>query len=179
MRLPFISLILPFITLALSSMTAAEGDEGDFEAARAEYEQANPRDEAARLRYVNKLAQLTEQGINGQWRARRDSPEHNKLADAINAELKKHPMPRDSDSKKLSQLLVGKWRSPRRVYVFRSNGKWGNEDGPVDTNWRVQGNQIVWGEGKTASRSTIILLSPEYLIYTDRGEVLFHSRVKE
>jgi hypothetical protein len=146
-----------------------------FEVARAEYEQANPRDEAARLRYVNKLAQLTEQRMSGQWRAQRDNPEYKKLADAINAELKKHPAPSDVDSKKLSQLLVGKWASPRRVYIFRANGKWGSEDGPVDTNWRIQGNQIFM----PSQRSTIILLSSDYLIYAREDAVFFHSRVKK
>ena len=98
---------------------------------------------------------------------------------AINSELQRHPAPKDIDSNKLRQLLVGKWESPRRTYVFRANGKLGSEDGPVDTNWRVQGNQIVWGEGKRASRSTIILLNSEYLIYSEKDAVFFHSRVKE
>jgi hypothetical protein len=94
---------------------------------------------------------------------------------AINAELKKCPAPSDSDSNKLSQLLVGKWQSPRRVYVFRANGKYGNEDGPITSNWRIKGNQLM----EDGSRGTIILLNSDYFIYSEKDSVFFHSRVKE
>lgn len=95
---------------------------------------------------------------------------------AINSELQKHPAPKNIDSKKLSQLLVGKWESPRRTYLFRANGKWGNEDGPVDGSWRIQGNQLI----EDGSRGTIILLNDKYFIYSGGHDaVFFHSRVKE
>ncbi len=164
----------------LAEEKSHEADAQKFEAAKQEYQQALPAgNEAARLTYVNKLAQIIERNVAERWKTGHPNPAYLKIAEAINSELKKHPTSKDSDSKKLSQLLVGKWQSPRHTYIFRANGKWGNEDGPVDTNWRVQGNQIVLGEGKTASRSTIILLNSEYLIYTEGDAVYFFSRVNE
>lgn len=94
---------------------------------------------------------------------------------AIDAELQKHPAPKDIDSKKLRQLLVGKWASPRHVYVFRANGKCGTEGGAIDGNWRIKGNQLI----EDGSHGTIILLNSEYLIYTEKDGVFFHSRVRE
>lgn len=43
--------------------------------------------------------------------------------------LREHPAPRSIDSRKLKQLLVGEWASPRHVYVYRANGKCGTEGG--------------------------------------------------
>ena len=172
----FVAFELACFVLLPTAHAAQTPDKQDIEAAKHEYEQAvPPGNEKARLTYVSKLAQFSDRLVSEYRRGQRNDD----LMTAINSELQKHPAPRDIDSKKLAQLLVGKWESPRRTYVFRANGKWGNEDGPVDTNWRVQGNQIVSGEGKTASRSTIILLNSDYLIYTERGDVFFHSRVKE
>jgi hypothetical protein len=94
---------------------------------------------------------------------------------SINSELQKHPAPKNIDSKKLMQLLVGKWESPRRTYVYRANGKCGTEDGPISGNWRIQGNQLIQGD----LSGPIILLNHDYFIYSSRGSVLFHSRVKE
>jgi tetratricopeptide (TPR) repeat protein len=139
-------------------------EDANFEAAKAEYDTSS-HDEAARVTYVTKLAQIAGPLVS---EYRRSGQRNDELMGAINSELQKHPAPKDIDSKKLTQLLVGKWESPRHTYVFRADGK-----------WRVQGNQIVWGEGKTASRSTIILLNSEYLIYTEKDGVFFHSRVKE
>jgi hypothetical protein len=168
---------LTLTALSFFSITfiALGGAQEDFEAAKQKYEQSS-RDESARVTYVTKLAQIADRLVS-QYRG--SGQRNDKLMTAINSELQKHPTPKDIDSKKLSQLLVGRWESPRRTYVFRANGKWGSEDGPVDTNWRVQGNQIVWGEGKTASRSTIVLLNSEYLIYSEKDAVFFHSRVKK
>ena len=151
-------------------------DEREFEAAKLQYEQAlPPGNEAARLTYVNKLAQIIDRNVVERWKTGRPNPDWFKLADAIHSELKKHPVPKDSDPKKLSQLLVGQWQSPRHIYIFRRDGKYGVEDGGMDTDWRIQGNQIVM----PSSRSTIIVLNAEYLIYTERDTVYFFSRVKE
>src|SRR5438093_1583480 len=43
---------------------------------------------------------------------------------AVDAEIRRHPAPKDSDSKALSKILVGKWASPRHEYMFRSDGTW-------------------------------------------------------
>jgi hypothetical protein len=152
------------------SIQAAEKE--DLEAARKEY-QASAHDESARVRYVTKLAQIRKQ-LQQYWQ-REQSPEIEKALREVNAELQKHPAPPDSDSKKLSKLLVGSWQSPRRVYIFRANGKWGNKGGSVSGNWRISGNQLI----EDGSRGTIILIDQNYFIYSEQGELAFHVRVKE
>jgi tetratricopeptide (TPR) repeat protein len=143
----------------------------DFDAAKQEYEQSSG-DEAARVTYVTKLAQISE-------RLLREYPRNDERIDnlkrAINSELEKHPAPKNTDSKKLKQLLVGEWASPRRVYVYRANGKWGAEGGAIDGNWRIEGNQLIQGD----LSGPIILLNRDYFIYSSRDAVFFHSRVKE
>ena len=128
----------------------------DFEAAKQEYEQSS-RDETARVAYVTKLAQLKVELL-------KVPNEQDDLKGAINSECQKHPYPKDVDSKKLKQLIVGKWASPRHTYVFLANG-----------NWRIQGNQLIQG----TTSGSIILLTQEYFIYSAGSDVLFHSRVKD
>jgi hypothetical protein len=93
----------------------------------------------------------------------------------VNSELRKHPAPAKSDSKELSRVLVGSWQSPRRVYIFRANGKWGSEDGPVSSSWRISGNQLI----EDGSRGAIILIDHHYFIYSENDSVFFHLRVDE
>jgi hypothetical protein len=143
----------------------------DFEAAKQEYEQSS-RDETARVAYVTKLAQIKNQLLSV-------PNEQVDLKRAINSECQKHPYPKDVDSKKLRQLLVGKWASPRRHYVYLANGKWGTEGGTIDGNWRIQGNQLI--QGDVIVNGPIILLNQDYFIYSSSGpgDVFFHSRVKD
>ena len=150
------------------STQAAEKQE--FEAAKQEYEQSSL-DESARMTYVTKLAKVADRLVS----LYRASGQRNELMATINSELQKHPAPKNIDERSLSKLLVGKWDSPRHTYVFRANGKWGNEDGPVNSNWRISGNQLI----EDGSSGTIILLNGDYFIYSERGNVFFHSRVKE
>jgi len=69
-----------------------------------------PGNEAARLAYITKLAKIADRLVSESRRGQR----HDELMGAINSELQKHPAPKETDSKKLRQLLVGKWESPRR-----------------------------------------------------------------
>jgi hypothetical protein len=164
---------LSLTALCFFSITfiALGGAQEDFEAARAAYEHSS-HDEQARLTYVTKLAEIASPLVT---EYRQSGHRNDELMGEINSELQKHPAPRDIDSGKLKQLLVGKWESPRRTYVFRADGKWGNEDGPISDNWRISGNELIEGSG----RGTIILLNSDYFIYSEKGSVFFHSRVKE
>src|SRR5947209_17114660 len=141
------------ILIAGGVLTEA-AEKQDFEAATQEYEQSS-HGEADRVTYVTKLAQIADRLVSDY---RQSGQRNDELMTAINSELQKHPAPKDIDSKKLSQLLVGRWESPRHTYVFRANGKWGNEDGPVSSNWHIKGNQLI----EDGSRGTIILLSSDY-----------------
>jgi hypothetical protein len=110
----------------VGDVTAQTSDKQDLEAARQEFEQSS-RDEMARVTYVTKLAQIADRLVS---EYRQSGQRHDELMGAINSELQKHPAPKDIDSKKLRQLLVGKWESPRHVYVYRANGGCGTEGGP-------------------------------------------------
>jgi hypothetical protein len=173
-RLASAIVILLTSTLFTLAIEAAdeETDQQKLNAVKREYEQAlPPGNEKARLDYVTKLAQIADRLVSEYRRGQRND----ELTGAINSELQKHPAPKDIDSKKLRQLLVGKWESPRHVYVYRANGKCGTEDGPISGNWRIQGNQLI----QDSSRGTIILLNSDYFIYAEGDSVFFHSRVKE
>jgi len=142
----------------------------DFEAAKQKYEQSS-HDETARVAYVTKLAQLKVELL-------KVPNEQDDLKGAINSECQKLPYPKDVDSKKLKQLIVGTWASPRHHYVYRANGKWGTEGGAISGNWRIQGNQLI--QGDVIVNGPIILLNKDYFIYSNSGgDVMFHSRVKD
>jgi hypothetical protein len=146
--------------------------DANFEAAKAEYE-ASSQDETARVRYVTKLAAMLGQGMEYWWRT------HDRMGgpnlDGVDEELIKHPAPGNVDSKKLSQLLVGKWLSPRHVYVFRTNGTYGMEEGEQTSKWKINGNQYVDDD----SRGKIILIDDKYFVYAEGQAIVFYLRVND
>ena len=155
---------------AQAKLTSGSRSDNQRRHAKQDYEQSS-HDDAARVTYVTKLAQIADRLVSEY----RSGQRNDELMGAINSELQKHPAPKDIDSKKLRQLLVGKWESPRHTYVFRANGKCGTEGGAIDGNWRIQGSQLIQGD----LSGPIILLNQDYFIYSSRGSVFFHSRVKE
>jgi hypothetical protein len=120
---------------------------------------------------MTKLAQIAGRLVS---EYRRIGQRNDELMGTINSELQKHPAPKDIDSKKLRQLLAGKWESPRHTYVYRANGKCGTEGGSISSNWQIQGNQIIQGD----LSGPIILLNQDYFIYSSQDFVFFHSRAK-
>jgi hypothetical protein len=119
-------------------------------AAKAEYEHSS-HDEAARIRYVTKLADIYKAELGSAL-----------AAVDVEHELRKHPMPRNVDSRKLTQLVIGNWDSPRHTYVFRADGTYGVSDEQRDK-WRIDGNEYI----DDVSRGPIILLDRNYFIYAD------------
>ena len=78
-------------------------------------------------------------------------------------------MPRNVDSRKLTQLLIGEWDSPRHTYVFRADGTYGVSDEQRDK-WRIDGNEYI----DDVSRGPIILLDRNYFIYAlGQGAVVY------
>jgi hypothetical protein len=157
--------------LVAGGVSTRATEKPDFDAAKQEYEQSS-HDEAARVTYVTKLAKVAGRLVS---QYRRSGQRNDEVMGAINSELEKHPAPKNVDSKRLRQLLIGRWESPRRTYIYRENGKCGSEDGPISGDWRIQGNQLLQGD----LSGPIILLNEDYFIYSSRGSVFFHSRVKE
>ena len=152
------------IGLLMTSVVNADDVQGEIAAAK----QTCDQNASACL---EKLAQIADKLVSAY---REHGDRNDEALGAIWTELKKHPLPPDSDSKKLTKLLVGKWDSPRRTYVFKANGKYGSEDGSINRNWKIEGNQLIEDD----SRSTILLLNSKYFIYTDGNDVFFHSRAR-
>jgi hypothetical protein len=154
-------------------VTSAEDVHQDIAAATQACEQnATARDMGARQMCVEKLAQIADRLIG---RYRENGERNDEAMTEINAELKKHPLPADSDSRKLTKFLIGKWDSPRHTYIFNANGKYGVEDGSINRSWQIKGNQLIEND----SRGTIILLNSKYFIYAEGDGVFFHSRAKD
>ena len=146
-----------------------------LKAAKAEYD-ASSHDEVARVRYATKLADLADQLtpliLHNPDVAAKEAAAGK--AGAINEELRKLPMSPKVDSNKLRQSLIGKWESPRHVYVFRTDGTYGVADGDR-TKWRIDGNEFI----DDFSRGPIILLDDNYFIYGCGGTVTFYTRHKD
>jgi tetratricopeptide (TPR) repeat protein len=146
-------------------------DAPGLRAAKAEYDSSS-HDEAARVRYVTKLAAILGEGMEYWWRT------HDRMGGpnvgGVEEELRKHPMPRNADSKMLSKLLIGEWGSSRHVYAFRADGTYGVSDEERDK-WRIDKNEYV----DDVSRGPIILLNRNYFIYAEGQGVAFYMRVKD
>src|SRR5262245_62835156 len=105
--------------LAAAYPAAARGQQSGrylraLQAAKRDYEKMSKSSEAARTDYITRLVRMREKAARlktDEWQA-------------IDAEIKRHPAPSDSDGKKLSSLLVGEWESPRHDYLFRPDGTW-------------------------------------------------------
>jgi tetratricopeptide (TPR) repeat protein len=146
--------------------------EKEIEAAKAEY-QSSSHDETARVHYVAKLADMSAQ-LTPKILHNPDVDAkviYANQAGAIEQELRKHPMPRNADSRKLSQLLVGEWQSPRHTYVFRADGTYGVGDEQRDK-WRIDGNEYI----DDVSRGPIVLLDHNYFIYACGQGVIIYTR---
>jgi uncharacterized repeat protein (TIGR03803 family) len=161
----------------LSKRNSSRSDEETLDvpglkAAKAEYE-ASSRHEAARIRYVTKLADMSAQ-LTPKILHNPDvdaKVAYANQAGAIEEELRKHPMPRNVDSRKLSQLLIGEWESPRHTYVFRADGTYGVAD-EQRAKWRIDGNECI----DDVSRGPIVLLDHNYFFYACGQGVIIYTR---
>ena len=103
---------------------------------------------------------------------------------AINNEVKKHPLPPNSDGKSLSRLRVGEWESPRHDYLYRSNHTWTMlpiENDVTHGLWKIDGNKYYdWVPVYSPLRPvyTIILLDANYFVFTDGEHVFYEKRPK-
>ena len=127
--------------------------------------------ETARYTCASRLAAIAEMFVSAY---REQGDRNDEALHVVWTEMKRYPMPASSDSARLTKLLIGKWNSPRRIYVFKANGKYGSEGDSMDRTWKIQGNQLVESDGQ----GTLILLDSKYFIYTEGDQVFFHSRVK-
>ncbi len=160
------------LALALLFTTAsvfAETTPG-FDAAKQKFAKSD-KSEAARSAYVGALADLLHHEVSEHML----HGGHDAQVLAIDAELKKYPAPKDSDSKALTKLRVGHWQSPRHTYIFRDNGTWrfAPEDDSTSGTWQIKGNQYF----ESDRPYTILVANPKYFIYTDGQAVFFEYRL--
>lgn len=163
-----------FLFMAASLLHAAPAE---LTALEAKYDQAKfAYDDASRAKYVMDLCKLRFQLIMA---GRDDWP-------AVDAEIIKHPVPRNSDSVALSKLRVGTWHSSRHDYRFEINGTWRMRDGGVEDpdathgNWSIKGAQysetFAGEDGASATTFTIVLADEENFIFTDGTNLFFEKR---
>jgi len=147
---------------------------GAFEKIKRDYGKLIHPSETARADYISRLTRLREQAVRrnrGEWKA-------------IDAEIKQHPAPSDTDSKTLTALRVGDWESPRHDYRYRSDGTWimlPDEEGATNGSWRIEGNQYFDGaavEAPKIEQYTIILLTKRDFVFMDNEAVYYEKREK-
>jgi hypothetical protein len=130
--------------------------------------------ELARSDYITRLGRLREEAA----RLKTDAWQ------AIDAEIKQHPVPNDSDGKILSGLLVGQWESPRHDYLYRADGTWTMMPAEPDIahgTWRIQGNQYfdtAATDPPETRQYTIILITKQDFVFTDQEVVFYEKRLK-
>jgi len=161
------------VCVALLLLTPAFGRAPkELEDLKSQFEKS-PQTEADRQQYITSLAKLRDKFAQA-----------DKTADwqAVDAEIRSRPAPKDSDSKTLSALLVGKWDSPRHEYAFKENGTWvmlPEEPGVTHGKWRIEGNHyfdIAMVKPPKTTQYTIILLTKKYFIFTDNENVFYETR---
>ena len=142
--------------------------------AKRDYEKVPHPSEAARSDYITRLIRMREKAARlktDEWQP-------------IDAEIKRHPAP--PGSKSFSNLLVGKWQSPRHDYLFRADGTWtmlpAEEDGVQSTHgrWRIEGNQFFQTAATEPPESqyTIILITRKDFVFSDQTHVFYETRLK-
>ena len=134
--------------------------------------------EPARAYYITRLVRLREEAV----RLKTDAWQ------AIDAEIKQHPAPNDSNSKDFSSLLVGKWESPRHDHLYRADGTWTIipvEPDITHGTWRIEGNQYVNTYIDTDAthptqtfQYTIILITKRDFVFTDEEIVFYETRLR-
>jgi hypothetical protein len=136
-------------------------------------------DEAARARYVAKLAEVHDELLSSGA-----NPGDQELGQ-IESEIRRYPAPAEMDSGALSKLLVGTWSVAADVYEYRADGTWrivSAAQSPPEGEWHINGNQLVQTRGDHAAgadtrQSTIILLNDKDVILGDADRVFHATRV--
>jgi len=162
-----------FVFLA-STLLAEEPKE--LMKARTEYQHATP-GEAARSAYVTQLTKLRDEFVHA-----------NKTAawQAIDAEMIRNPVPKNADSKALSNLLIGQWKGAQHEYLYKKDGLWTmipEGSGVLHGRWRIEGNQIyswlAFSRRRTTEPHTLILLDGKNLVCADKVSVFYETRVEK
>ena len=139
-----------------------------------DYEKIAHPGETARSAYILRLIRLRAEAARRKTNAWQ----------AIDAEIRRHPAPIDSDSAALSSLRVGEWESPRHDYLYRADGTWTMTPVEPDATrgtWRIEGNRSFETVATDPPRSfeyTIILITKRDFVFSDGEIVFFEKRLK-
>ena len=101
----------------------------------------------------------------------------------VDAEIRRHPAP--ADTKGYTQLMVGKWSSPRHEYIYRADGTWSmlpEEEGTTRGRWHIKGNRFFSSadiEPDDSRAYTILLLTKDNFIFTDGKTVFYEERFSD
>jgi hypothetical protein len=156
--------------VAAWSIAARAQQPNALEEAKRDYEKISHPSETARLKYITRLIRMRETV----------APQNMDEWQAIDTEIKRHSAPVDSDSKKLSRLLVGKWSSHRHDYLYRANGIWTMLPAEKDTThgrWRIKGNQYFDSNGEE-TQYTIILITEKDFVFKNKEDIFYETRLK-
>lgn len=169
------TLATTFLVIALAAAVAA-ADPKELVAAREQFQKQTNAGEVERQRYLLELAAL-----------RSTFADARRTADwqAVDAEMRQHPVPKDADSSAYAKTLAGEWASPRHNYLFRPDGTWSMlpvEPDITHGRWRIEGNQYFDTVETTPPQTrqyTILLLTARDFIFTDGKNVFFETRLKK
>ena len=128
--------------------------------------------EVLRTRYINELLEMLKKA---------ETQSDDLAADNVKRELKSLALPKESDAKELTKLLIGKWKPlrDRSAPFYRDNGTRSyrlNVDDEVVVQWHVEGNEVVeswrYNDEIVTRRSLIILLNTTRFVYVVEAELL-------
>ena len=128
--------------------------------------------ETLRIRYINELLEMLKKA---------ETQSDDLAADNVKRELKSLTLPKESDTKELTKLLIGKWKPlrDRSAPFYRDNGTKSyrlNVDDEVVVQWHVEGNEVVeswrYNDEIVTRRSLIILLNTTRFVYVIEDKLL-------
>ena len=170
-RRDFIS-FLGGAAVAWPSIARAQHTSVALDQAKRAYEKISHPSEQDRSTYITGLVRLREKAVAakiGEWQA-------------IDAEIKQHPLPSSADGKALSALLVGQWQSPRHDYLYKADGTWTmlpDEPDITHGDWHIEGNQYfstAATDPPLKTQYTVILVTKKDFVFMDETYVFYEKR---
>jgi hypothetical protein len=159
---------IPIVVLGIVIAFSASAQEPrELRDARREYDTLKQPAEADRVQYITRLVRLRESFTR---------KEAEKMF-AIDAEIRRYPMPATVAIQVPMARVLGRWQSPRHAYFFRRDGSWTSDEdtnAPLGT-WRIEGNKFFqnYTDEPADKGSTIILLNDADFVLATRDHVFY------
>jgi|GEM_PF-6645752 len=162
--------LLPIFAVLIVTRALVLGAPTELNSLKAKFEETK----ADRSEYLDRLVELRERYV---------ADLRNADAFAVDAEVVKYPLPPNVDGKALSALRVGKRRSPRHDYLYRSDGTWTMipiVNGITQGHWSIVENHYFdWVPAASSWKPvyTIILLDSKYFVFAAGKDVFYEKRI--